>query len=457
MRTTTGDEFDVFLSHASEDKAEFVVPLAEELQRRGVRVWIDQQQLQLGDSLRQKIDQGLARSRFGVVVLSPHFFEKPWPAAELDGLAARETSLGVKVILPVWHQVSIDDVTARSPLLASRLAADSAKGIGVVADQIEEVLGGPTASGQLVSSATAPSGPQASELTAAFVHEEVRTLLRNGDAIGLDEVLSRERAAHNRALASENNGEMPTPGVVSAMWTRQCGPWQRRLASLLPLARYDLVRFEAALSRMSVDLTRQPAVDGFTFWQELSRTAMGIIGYQLGAALYELAAYPAVAVLLSAAWTDNHGYTTPLVSLMGEGPHLLGGALAPEGSWTSPIWKALPGMFSAWLADIVPEIDGRLEDALAEFDLAVAAHRGLSDGPGHRTAAWFVFGPNIETHARALHHDPRLRAGLAVAAGVSLVDFDERGPEAIGATAGFQGVRPSATEIATIIRTGSAP
>jgi hypothetical protein len=66
-------EWDVFISHASEDKNSVVHPLAEELMLRGLRVWYDKFTLKLGDSLREKIDYGLRYSRFGVVVLSPHF------------------------------------------------------------------------------------------------------------------------------------------------------------------------------------------------------------------------------------------------------------------------------------------------------------------------------------------------------------------------------------------------
>jgi hypothetical protein len=102
------NEWDVFISHASEDKESFVHPLAEELTRRGVRVWYDNFTLKLGDSLREKIDYGLRYSRFGVVVLSPLFFSKDWPKKELDGLVALEVE-GRKVILPVWHNVSQGD------------------------------------------------------------------------------------------------------------------------------------------------------------------------------------------------------------------------------------------------------------------------------------------------------------------------------------------------------------
>src|SRR5690348_6780034 len=70
--------WDVFICHASEDKAAFVRDLAVELAKRGLQVWYDEMELRLGDSLRRKIDEGLRESRFGIVVLSPHFFGKNW-------------------------------------------------------------------------------------------------------------------------------------------------------------------------------------------------------------------------------------------------------------------------------------------------------------------------------------------------------------------------------------------
>ena len=72
-------EYDVFISHAGEDKADVVRPLAEALRERGLAVWYDEFELRIGDSLRRKIDQGIRSSRFGVVVLSPSFFGKGWP------------------------------------------------------------------------------------------------------------------------------------------------------------------------------------------------------------------------------------------------------------------------------------------------------------------------------------------------------------------------------------------
>jgi TIR domain len=73
-----GKMWDVFISHASEDK-DFVRPLAEVLQKSGLSVWYDEFALKVGDSLRRKIDEGLAKSRYGIVILSHAFFTKNWP------------------------------------------------------------------------------------------------------------------------------------------------------------------------------------------------------------------------------------------------------------------------------------------------------------------------------------------------------------------------------------------
>ena len=91
---------DFFISHASEDKDGFVRGLAIALQAKGAKVWYDEFTLKVGDSLRRKIDQGLANSRFGIVVLSKHFFSKEWPQKELDGLSSLEVEGGTH-ILPI--------------------------------------------------------------------------------------------------------------------------------------------------------------------------------------------------------------------------------------------------------------------------------------------------------------------------------------------------------------------
>lgn len=139
--TTPDDlEWDVFISHASEDKAEVARPLAEALRAQGVRVWLDAFELKIGDSLRRKIDMGLAKSRFGVVVVSPSFFAKQWPQYELDGLVTRQNS-GEQQMLPIWHGITKAEVMGQSPSLADKVARSTAQfTIEEIADEIAGVV-----------------------------------------------------------------------------------------------------------------------------------------------------------------------------------------------------------------------------------------------------------------------------------------------------------------------------
>lgn len=131
--------YDVFISHAGENKDSFVRPLAAALADLGLRVWYDECTLTIGDRLRAKIDEGLASCRYGVVVLSDAFFAKEWPKAELEGFFSREME-GGKVILPVWHRVTKADVAKFSPMLLGKLAVISDKGVPAVAEAICSVI-----------------------------------------------------------------------------------------------------------------------------------------------------------------------------------------------------------------------------------------------------------------------------------------------------------------------------
>lgn len=133
-------EYDVFISHATEDKNDLVRPLADALVSHDLRVWYDEFELKLGDSLRRKIDAGLANSRFGVVVLSHSFFAKNWPQYELDGLVSREMT-GEQVILPLWHNISKAEVISKSPSLADKVARSTADfTVEEIAAEIADVI-----------------------------------------------------------------------------------------------------------------------------------------------------------------------------------------------------------------------------------------------------------------------------------------------------------------------------
>lgn len=124
----------------SNDKQRQRRPLALALQSRGLSVWYDELELRVGDSLRRKIDEGIRRSRFGVVVLSKRFFEKGWPQYELDGLVTLSVT-GKQILLPVWHEITAAELIEFSPSLADRVALDTSRhAIEAIADEIADVV-----------------------------------------------------------------------------------------------------------------------------------------------------------------------------------------------------------------------------------------------------------------------------------------------------------------------------
>ena len=127
---------DVFICHASEDKDDFVRPLAQALSAQNLDVWYDEFTLSIGDSLRDTIDRGLANSQFGIVVLSPHFFQKQWAKRELNGLVAREMAESRQLILPLWHGITHNEVLQHSPPLADIIAVPSSLGIKTVVSEL---------------------------------------------------------------------------------------------------------------------------------------------------------------------------------------------------------------------------------------------------------------------------------------------------------------------------------
>ena len=128
--------WDIFLSHASEDKDTFARPLARELEAAGLRVWFDESQVALGRGLREQIERGLSNSSFGVIVVSPAFLTKYWTDHELKALLAREDYRDT--LLPVWHGISELQVAEFSPDLA-QIAAVPSSNLSQVVRKISEV------------------------------------------------------------------------------------------------------------------------------------------------------------------------------------------------------------------------------------------------------------------------------------------------------------------------------
>ncbi len=130
-------KWDFFISHTLEDKRELARPLADALNAKGLISWHADYGLKLGDNLRESIDCGLARSRFGIVILSKHFLDKRWTRDDLNDLAIREVD-GKYAILPVWHKIGFHDVSEHSPVLADRVAISTDKGLEYVIQRISE-------------------------------------------------------------------------------------------------------------------------------------------------------------------------------------------------------------------------------------------------------------------------------------------------------------------------------
>lgn len=115
------NEFDVFISHASEDKEDFVEPLYKILAEYGISIFYDKDSIDWGDSIPTKIDKGILHSKICLLIISPNFIRKKWTQREKDAFIA----LDDKKILPIWHKVSKDEVQKFSPTIAALKALNT--------------------------------------------------------------------------------------------------------------------------------------------------------------------------------------------------------------------------------------------------------------------------------------------------------------------------------------------
>lgn len=208
--------FDFFVSHASEDKLDVALPLARALAERGYRVWIDTGELTVGDRLLKEVNRGLAQARYGIVVLSWAFFSKDWPQWELEGLAARENSEGRKIILPVWHGMTLPQIAEVAPTLAGRIGTNTTKGIpGVVDDLIRAVT---EAGREFAPEALAASGvPGVNEL---LEREPLDWYADAEDSLELGHVASARISAAMQGFATRVNAFNAANQAIAAKGQR---------------------------------------------------------------------------------------------------------------------------------------------------------------------------------------------------------------------------------------------
>ncbi len=132
--------WDVFLSHASDDKVTFVDQLATALKSVGLRVWYDKDFIKPGMSVTQAINQGLADSRFAVVVFSEAFLRKGWTKAEMQAVFNASVSQGRVRLIPVLLDITRDKLVEKVPLIADLAGISAADGLPKVTAQILDVV-----------------------------------------------------------------------------------------------------------------------------------------------------------------------------------------------------------------------------------------------------------------------------------------------------------------------------
>lgn len=291
--------WDVFISHASEDKEAVAVPLAELLAKHGVRVWFDRQQLKLGDRLRERIDHGLRESRYGVVVLSEAFFSKDWPRHELDGLFSLE-SRESKRILPIWHGVNESRVKAFSPILSSRLAISTQKGLDMVAAGILDVVRETTAVPSAPLPSRSPSREQLLKLLAGFDPVEAagacESLLQDPDPeavlAAIRPMIHRDRMTSDGIMFfAELLGGLGEPAAELLVSLIEAGAWEQKVAAAWCFKHLGETRAAGKLSTLvghgDFDVQRQAiaAVGRSGRWEALdsvSRVVFSASDYQYG-------------------------------------------------------------------------------------------------------------------------------------------------------------------------------
>ena len=206
--------WDVFLSHATEDKAAVADPLRLALSDAGISVWIDESEMRIGDSMRLSMEKGLSMSRWGVVVISPSFLGKYWTQAELDALFSME-KVDRKVVLPVYYGITPAEVRGKHPILASRKAILWADGIDKVVAAIAAEVGSTPGS---ITPAARPSGAPSgrdvilllSPAGRSFFVESVRMEISD-----VAELVLSPGASQQGQLAAALRGESSKPAAIA--------------------------------------------------------------------------------------------------------------------------------------------------------------------------------------------------------------------------------------------------
>lgn len=134
-------EYDVFLSHSSLDKEEYVTELSDKLEEKGLSVFEDVKVFKIGHSQTDMMNFGILNSRFVVVFLSVNFIESGWSEYEFKSFLNREISEKKIIILPIWHNVTVEEVKNYNPYLVDKYALNTSKySLDQIVDNINQVV-----------------------------------------------------------------------------------------------------------------------------------------------------------------------------------------------------------------------------------------------------------------------------------------------------------------------------
>ncbi|MGI6732431.1 MAG: toll/interleukin-1 receptor domain-containing protein [Anaerovoracaceae bacterium] len=119
------------MCHAWDDRKNAAKELHDYLESKGVTVWFSEKDVALGTSLLREIDKGLAKSRVGIVLVTPALLNR----LKGEGIADKELSalLARDLLVPIVHNTSYEELREVSPLLGSR------SGLSTAEDSMETV------------------------------------------------------------------------------------------------------------------------------------------------------------------------------------------------------------------------------------------------------------------------------------------------------------------------------
>ncbi|CAD6491022.1 MAG: TIR domain protein [Candidatus Argoarchaeum ethanivorans] len=133
---------DVFISYAHEDR-KVAMEIEDKLSKSGLNVWIDELKLKIGDSISEEIGKAIKKSKYGIIILSKHHLIKQWPREELKLLFNLQLSTGQKIILPIWHGISNEEIRESFPFLMDIKALSTEKmAIDAIVQEIHTVVKG---------------------------------------------------------------------------------------------------------------------------------------------------------------------------------------------------------------------------------------------------------------------------------------------------------------------------